>query len=350
MNAAIDKLVTEVRGLDEDIYQAEKRLSIFKNCVANMEGKRQELMDKYAAVRQETWDTGQEICPTCGQNLPKEKVDALRADFNRQKSEKLMSINQLGKATCSQARIDAAKEEIADLAESLEKRRKECADAHQRLQNLKSTVVKQPPFETTEEYATLAKRIEELRGKEKQGAKSEAEKTATSKISDVKAAIADVTSEIANFGHIQESKKRVEELNAELKSIAKQLEHLEHGINLCDEFTRTKARMVTESVNKHFSRVRFILFRDQINGGLKEVCEPTGQNRDGQWVEYRSLNYADKINAKLDIVNTLNRHYGVNLPVIMDHGESVTNPMPIDGQFIRLIVSAEDKDFRIEHK
>ena len=84
---------------------------------------------------------------------------------------------------------------------------------------------------------------------------------------------------------------------------------------------------------------------------MKEVCEPTGQNKAGEWVEYRSLNFADKINTQLDIVNTLNRHYGVNLPVIMDQGESVSHPMPIDEQFIRLIVSANDAEtFRIEHK
>ena len=66
-------------------------------------------------------------------------------------------------------------------------------------------------------------------------------------------------------------------------------------------------------------------------------------------MEYRSLNFADKINSQLDIVSTLGKHYGASLPVILDQGESVTNPMPIDGQFIRLIVSAKDsEEFRIE--
>lgn len=109
--------------------------------------------------------------------------------------------------------------------------------------------------------------------------------------------------------------------------------------------------MITDSVNEHFRFVRFILFRDQINGGLKEICEPTVENSNGEWVEYRSVNYAAQVNAKLDIVDTLNRHYKTNLPIIMDQGESVTAPLPVSEQLIRLIVSAPDtKALRVKVK
>ena len=100
--------------------------------------------------------------------------------------------------------------------------------------------------------------------------------------------------------------------------------------------------MVTESINGHFRLVRFVLFREQINGGLKEICEPTLENKAGEWVEYRSANYAAQVNAKLDIIGALSKHYGVTLPILMDQAESVTAPLETDGQLIRLIVSAPD--------
>ena len=349
----IDKLTTELRELDNGIYRDDKLLEQTRGKIADMEAKRQALMNEYAATRQESWDAGQEICPTCGQNLPPEKVQELRASFNEKKSEKLASINRRGQTECSQTMIETAKKEAAELTGKLEQTRMTRIDLYKRLQNLKNTVVSQPPFESTEEYRTIQGRIDELRGKAAQGANvtSEAETVLFSKISDVKNAIANVTMEIAAANHAKESRERIETLQKELKETAVKMERLEYGIHLCEEFTRTKARLVTESINRHFTRVRCILFREQINGGLKEVCEPTGMNRDGQWVEYRSLNYADKINTQLDIVNTLNKHYGVNLPVIMDQGESVTAPLPIHEQFIRLIVSAADSEtFRIEHK
>ena len=107
---------------------------------------------------------------------------------------------------------------------------------------------------------------------------------------------------------------------------------------------------MTDSINEHFEFIRFRLFRDQINGGLCEVCEPTIQNKAGEWVEYRSANYAAQVNAKLDIVSTLGKHYGAHLPIVMDQGESVTEPLAVEEQLLRFIVSAEDEEIRVEVK
>ena len=169
-------------------------------------------------------------------------------------------------------------------------------------------------------------------------------------IQSVKDEIAAVNLRIAKAQSSEDSRKRVGELKQELKHAAEQMEYLEHGIHLCEEFVRTKARMVTDSINAHFRYVRFVLFRNQINGGLREICEPTVQNKAGEWVEYRSVNYAAQINAKLDIVSALGRHYGVRLPVLMDQGESVSEPLAVDEQLIRLIVSPVDTDIRVQVK
>lgn len=349
-NASIDKLTAELRVLDNDTYRYKAQLTETKNKISDMESKRQTMINEYAATKQEVWDKGAEICPACGQNLPPDKVEELRAAFNKKKSEKLISINQKGKTECSQAMIDAAKKEFAELEVKLENAIKNHADVYGRFQNLHNAIVSEPPFEDTEEYSELSKRISELKERANQGANvaNEAENALISKIGKVKTAIANVNMEIANAKRAKESQDRVETLSIELKTAAEKLERLEYGIHLCEEFTRTKAKMLTDSINQHFSRVKFILFRDQINGGLKEVCEPTAQNKAGEWVEYRSLNFADKVNSQLDIVNTLNKHYGVNLPVIIDQAESVTNPMRIEEQVIRLIVSATDNEtFRI---
>ena len=167
-------------------------------------------------------------------------------------------------------------------------------------------------------------------------------------IQTVKDEIAAVNLRIAKAQSSEDSRKRVGELKQELKHAAEQMEYIEHGIHLCEEFVRTKARMVTDSINEHFKFIRFRLFRNQINGGLREVCEPMVEDKAGEWVEYRSANYAAQVNAKLDIVSTLGKHYGVHLPIVMDQGESVTEPLAVDEQLIRLIVSAEDQKIRVE--
>ena len=127
------------------------------------------------------------------------------------------------------------------------------------------------------------------------------------------------------------------------------MEYLEQGLHLCEEFVRTKARLVTEGINSRFKSIRFRLFRNQINGGMKEVCEPLVENVLYRgWVDYRSANYAAQVNAKLDIVSTLMKHYGVHLPVLMDQGESVTRPLAVDEQLIRFIVSPKHNEVKVE--
>ena len=350
VDGEIRKLGAELRDIDDGIYRDDRRLSQVQESISSMEEKRKALMNEYAATRQETWDAGQEVCPTCGQRLPADKIASHRAEFNRRKSEKLMAINRRGQSECSQTMIEAARKEAEGLEEKLKTARVGRMGTSQRLRNLKEAELPQTPFESTEEYREIKNQLWTLKSKVDNDTAENIALNYDYELSKLNNASNALTEKLARVKAVEGTKARIEELETELRETSASLERLEHGIHLCEEFTRTKARMVTDSINRHFSQVRFILFRDQINGGMKEVCEPTCQNNYGAWVEYRSLNFADKINAQLDIVNTLNRHYGTNLPVIMDQGESVTNPLPIEEQFIRLIVSAEDKDFRIVHE
>ena len=352
IHAAIDKLSGEKRTLAEEIDIIKRKVRDAEAQKERMASLRISLMEEYAAAQAEQWDAGKETCPTCGQALPAEKVQELRAAFNERKAKQKESINRRGQE-CSKAKIQEMEETIAAQTANLTEKEASLADMAERLQNLQGSLIAQPPFEATDGYTLLAQRMEELHDAERIGdsAQDETARHYDAKVQEIQAAIAATNLRIAEEKTVAESKKRVAELEASLKDTAAQLEHLEHGIHLAEEFIRTKARMVTESINGHFRLVRFVLFREQINGGLKEICEPTLENKAGEWVEYRSANYAAQVNAKVDIIGALSRHYGVTLPILMDQAESVTAPLPVDGQLIRFIVSAPDTEaLRIKTK
>lgn len=343
IHAAIDKLSSEKRILAEEVDTIKRKVRDAEAQKERMAKLRTALMEEYAAAQAEQWDAGKETCPTCGQTLPAEKVQELRAAFNERKAQQKESINRRGQE-CSKAKIQEMEETIAAQTANLTEKEASLTDMAERLQNLQGSLIAQPPFEATDEYILIAQRMEELHDAERIGdsAQDETARHYDAKVQEIQAAIAATNLRIAEAKTAAESKKRVAELEASLKDTAAQLEHIEHGIHLAEEFIRTKARMVTESINGHFRLVRFVLFREQINGGLKEICEPTLENKAGEWVEYRSANYAAQVNAKLDIIGALSKHYGVTLPVLMDQAESVTAPLETDGQLIRLIVSAPD--------
>lgn len=352
IHAAIDKLSSEKRILAEEVDTIKRKVRDAEAQKERMAKLRTALMEEYAAAQAEQWDAGKETCPTCGQTLPAEKVQELRAAFNERKAQQKESINRRGQE-CSKAKIQEMEETIAAQTANLTEKEASLADMAERLQNLQGSLIVQPPFEATDGYTLLAQRMEELHDAERIGdsAQDETARHYDAKVQEIQAAIAATNLRIAEAKTVAESKKRVAELEASLKETAAQMEHIERGIHLAEEFVRTKARMVTDSINGHFNLVRFVLFREQINGGLKEICEPTLENKAGEWVEYRSANYAAQVNAKVDIIGALSKHYGVTLPILMDQAESVTAPLPVDGQLIRFIVSAPDTEaLRIKTK
>lgn len=351
LNADIDHMNDVKRDVLDKLDNLKRKHQNNLEQIKRMQEQRKALMEEYAEVAARQWDAGAEICPTCHQQLPPEQVEEMRAAFNEEKSAEKEDINHRGQE-CSKDKIDALTAEIDIQAADITAMENTVKEMENRIGSLKAIITTPPPFEETEEYKELATRMEELRDRQRLG-QSAADGTANAydrDIQTVRDEIASVNMRIAKAKASEDSRKRVGELRQELKQAAEQIENLEYGIHLCEEFVRIKARMVTDSINEHFKFVRFVLFRDQINGGLREICEPTIRNKDGEWVEYRSVNYAAQVNAKLDIVTTISKHYGVHLPIIMDQGESVSTPLNVDTQLIRLIVSAEDQAIRVELK
>jgi len=350
-NAIIDGMTADKRNVQDKLDALKRKHQDNLRELTRMQEKRKALMEEYAAVQARKWDASAELCPTCHQTLTPERIGEMRAAFNELNAIDKEEINRRGQE-CSKDKIEACAAEIETQAADIAAMEREIKEKEELIGEWRAKITTPPPFEDTEEYKEITSRMEELRNRQRLG-QSAAEGTENAydrDIQTVKDEIAAVNLRIAKAQSTEDSRNRVGELKQELKAAAEQMEYLEHGIHLCEEFVRTKARMVTDSINAHFRYVRFVLFRDQINGGLREICEPTVESKDGTWVEYRSANYAAQVNAKLDIVTTLGRHYGVHLPILMDQGESVSTPLTVDEQMIRLIVSPADQEIRVEVK
>lgn len=100
---------------------------------------------------------------------------------------------------------------------------------------------------------------------------------------------------------------------------------------------------VERRVNSKFQTVRFRMFEPQLNGGETPTCIAMV---DG--VKYADLNTAGKINAGLDIINTLCLYHGVSAPVFIDNAESVNQLFPVASQLVKLVVTT-DRELTINH-
>jgi hypothetical protein len=141
------------------------------------------------------------------------------------------------------------------------------------------------------------------------------------------------------------SRKRIEELREDARNSAECLEAIEKMLYLMDEYSRYKTRFVEDSINGMFRIARFRLFREQANGGIEDRCDVVHEG-----VPYISVNNGMKINLGIDIINTLSTAYGVRVPLFVDNAESVTSLEQCGSQIIRLVVSENDKELRVNYE
>ena len=165
-------------------------------------------------------------------------------------------------------------------------------------------------------------------------------------LADVDRELDGLSGELSKKTALDYANKRMEELRVQAAAASDEMNRLDGMLYLCDEFMRYKANFIEESINRRFSMVRFRLFREQINGGLEDCCDVTVNG-----IPYSTgLNSGAKVNAGIDIINTLSRHYGARVPLFVDNAESVTRLAHADTQVIRLVVSETDKELRCELK
>ena len=292
-------------------------------------------------------------CPTCGQGLPEEQINATRekalAQFNLSKAKKLEDINSTGKRKAD------AKQELVQKNESLakeyEKLNGQIVEKHELLEKL-NTQSKQQEILVTD---ILDNPSYVAKLKEKQSAEADItqlKEMAEGAVYDIQKVIMDLRTkrdqlqgDAGKFILADQSEKRITELEKQERDLAAEYEKLESELYLTEEFIRTKVNLLTGKINSKFKYARFKLFEQQINGGLTEVCETLYKG-----VPYGSgLNNAAKINVGLDIINTLSEHYGFYAPIFVDNAEAVTRLIDTNAQTISLVVSEKDKQLRIEY-
>lgn len=339
LTSKLDNLKNQKRHNDENLKAIE----------ANLAALRQEWheVNNQAFIHNDACE-----CPACGQAIPEEQLEAAREkallQFNLQKSQKLETIN--GKGKQGKERKDAILHENEKLATEYEKVNGQIKAKQELLTKLQTELsqLEGSIIDITENPAYIVKlqekqnitaEIQQLREMSQQSIQE-----IQLEIIQLKQKRDQLQGEVGKFILVDQSTKRIEELEKQERDLAAEFEKLEQELYLTEEFIRTKVNLLEAKINSKFKFARFNLFKQNINGGLEEICETTYQG-----VPYGSgLNNAAKINVGLDIINTLSEYYGFSAPIFIDNAEAVTKFIDTDAQVISLVVSEADKALRVE--
>jgi len=326
VNAAVGDIQRQIHTSRGHMDAASAEAERHKRNAEDLSNIRNELIQEYDAVASEMWDETNAVCPTCHRELPAEKVAEMREDFNVRRSNRLTTINEKGLRLASKDKIEAEKAAASEQQLIAEAAGREKEDLEQKLAALQASLKQPEPFETTEEYAALAAKATECRENEGNAAKNAGEFAASvnAKMTALQNEIHELQQRVGQAAQAEIQQKRIEELKVQEKTLSAEYEELEKGVYLCDQFTKAKVSALTDRINDKFRSVRFRLFVEQINGGLKEDCEVMIPDGDGRMVPYAFANNAARINAGLEIIDALSNHWGVTMPVVVDNAESVT--------------------------
>lgn len=330
------------RSLGYAQMEAESRQAEIRRCDDQIQAAR----DDWKRVNAQQFEGG--ICPTCGQMLPPQKLQEAAEFFETDKKQKLSRL--VAESDACKRRKQKCEAEMAEIKDRIAQLAETISDLEGKVQDAKAaeagTVVRdmdgyQERVDAVNAWMNQVQ--EELNTLQMDAGKAGAE--LRRRIASVKAQMTELSRIAGQRSALEYAKTRIEQLRQEAATAAEKLGQLDKLLYLMEEYSRYKASFVENSVNGRFRLARFRLFREQANGGTEDRCDVT---YDG--VPYMGLNNGMQINIGIDIINTLSRAYGVTVPLFVDNAESVTALEKTDCQVIRLVVSENDKELRLQHE
>ena len=313
----------------------------------NLDGLRNHFREVFSKVFNKTpIDT---ICPTCGQNLPPERVEKAKAamekdeaDFKQQRTELLKNIREEGKA--KKADLESKQKELADL-ETKAKEADENLIVRQDFRDEFATRAKLLKVaDPSEEEVRLIQRAMDIKAHMDQPKEDPSLAQYDQKIAKLTAKLDAAKTIITAADRNNQLNARISDLLKEEKALSMHLINLERQLYLCEQFVREKTDRLSAKLTEKIPNVNFIMFRPNVtNEGIEECCETSYHG-----VPYKDLNTGARINVGLEIIKALTDEYHVTAPIFIDNAESVVKLVDMPSQLIRLIVSENDKTLRVE--
>lgn len=341
LQSDLTELETSARSLNSDQALIITKIHNKESEIESQKELLQKLRAGYSELDVIEMQEDDKHCPSCGSELSGEKLENAVEKFNADKAQKLQANIAKGKrekevleSLVSQLEeLKKQKETIvAQISENQTKKftLQECIQGE--IQKEKQHYVASDLLEKNSEYQRLVGEINELKKQ-----KGSIQQPDTTELRQNKALISRDIDEFKKQLYIKTTaetqKKRIQDLEAELKTLSQELATLEGKEFIADKFNRAKIEAIENGINGLFATIKWKMFKPLMTGGEEECCEAL---IDG--TPYQAANNAAQINAGIECINTLSKHFDMYLPIFVDNAESVVELIPSESQIIRFVV------------
>lgn len=350
-NASIRKGESMIRAKKANIENSEGEIRF---CAENLEKVRAD----WRKTKELAFDESSVNCPMCGQKLPEDKIESMRAEFDEQKAKNLKELEDKGNALSNDNKelkqaIEDRKKEIADLEAELKEltiRRDGVANEFER-----DSIAKELGMVPTDVDMTGNSEYQALKAKIEEKEKALADENDTSELirklkNERNELLRQVSSVDTKIELGVANNKRIDDSIADLENkrtdLNQEIADWERKLDLLKEFTRKKNELLQTDVNKYLNFATAKLFRPLLNGDTEECCDFVYNGE----AYARNLNHGARMLVEVDVCRAFQKVASVNFPIIIDDTESVDDwRIPqIDNQLI-MLKHTQDKELVIEN-
>lgn len=331
----------QLENTKKEITAAQVEIAKIRRVIEGIKTKQDDLRKDWFAENEKTYN-GETTCPHCGQELPENLISKACEVFTKAQVEKCNDISTKGKKLGDKvAELEAKVDEIKQDVDNAVKTKETLCNE---LDTLKAKFVEVPVVdiatvvpELIPEYMAKQKEIADLEATistDNSGIDTTQLQTQKSEYNKKRG---ELVTHLANRDVIARCEREIAALEVKGKELAQMIADAEREEYTVQQFTQAKVDECERRINGMFKVVSFRLFDYTNDGNPVETCIPTIGG-----VPYGSANTASKMNAGLDIINTLCKFYGVCAPMFIDNRESVNDIIHTESQIINLVVNKDN--------
>lgn len=292
------------------------KLKIYKEAIETKSA-----YDKKVALIKETEKNIQEqenltikdFCQVCGQPLPKEKIDEVKA--NIEANIKTFNIN-----------LEIYKADAKELYEKYNNLQKQYAKQDEEIKN----------FVPNEKIVELETKISDLKPFIESKKQANLSNLSLQEQKDLEDKISSLEREMAKKEYLEKGYNQIKLWQKEMQELADKIIEVENKEIALKDFVKEQTDIICNTVNNYFSNgVSWSLYTMNYNGSLEESCICLYNNK-----RYSSLSTGEKNTANMEVIKTLQESYNVNIPIFSDNAEANTIPYETDRQVVEFYAKA----------
>lgn len=339
------KAKEELEATEERHTAAKTMLGLHERRLKDLEQQLEDFRRRWEEVERLSfsWNAEEAVCPTCGQPLPQDQADQKRVEaemrFNERKMKQQDALDEEGK------KLAASKQRLQDLSaaarEEMATAERLMPEARERLSKAEAEPIEQADYHDAADWQRLSGEIDQRMKELEQTTQAQEPPQLAALRTEEQAYRKELRlleQTIDRSKQIDEYVRREKELQKQRTTLSGDIARMQTRLEAAERLQLMEANDLQKRVNDLFPSVRFRLSRELLNGREVGHCELSVEG-----VPYSGLSTSERINAGLELINALARHYNIVAPIVIDNAEAVNKVAPTLGQQILLEVSPAKK-------